>query len=116
MAQTETPTPEQLAQAQLEAYNNRDIDAFLAPYAEDVEIYRFPNQLDFKGKEKMRPIYTKMFNDLPDLYCKLVNRIVEGDTVIDHESVTLSKDKAPFNAIAIYKIKEGKIAQVYFIQ
>lgn len=33
---------EQLAQAQLNAYNARNIEAFLAPYAEDVAVYRFP--------------------------------------------------------------------------
>src|SRR6185312_11711188 len=43
-------TPEMLAQQQLNAYNAHDLDAFLAPYADDVEIYTFPNKLDTKGK------------------------------------------------------------------
>jgi len=32
-------TPEQLAQAQLDAYNARDIEAFLIPYSDSVELY-----------------------------------------------------------------------------
>ncbi len=108
-------SPEQLAQKQLNAYNGHDLEAFLAPYAEDVKVYTFPNKLNFEGKEMMRKNY-QFIEQTPDLHCELVNRIVEGNTVIDHELVTVSKDKPTFNAVAIYKIKDGKIAAVYFIQ
>ncbi len=43
-SQSETPTPEELAQQQLDAYNARDIDAFMEPYSDSLEIYNFPNQ------------------------------------------------------------------------
>lgn len=108
------PTPEQLAQQQLNAYNARDIEAFVAPYAEDVEIYSFPNQLLYIGKKKMRENYSRMFKNTPNLYCKLVNRIVEGNTVIDQELVYGRGDQ-PFSAIAIYKMENGKIQKVYFL-
>lgn len=107
--------PEQLAQAQLDAHNGHDLEAFLAPYAEDVKVYQFPDKLQYEGKATMRKTY-QFLKTTPDLHCELVNRIVEGNTVIDHENVTFSKDRPPFKAIAIYKIKDGKIAEVYFIQ
>lgn len=118
-AQDKNSTPEQvkpedLAQAQLVAYNKGDIDAFLEPYAEDVEIYSFPNTLKSKGKEKIRPTYSSMFKKYPDLHCELVNRIVKGNTVIDHERITLTKGAKTFEAIAIYKIENNKITKVYF--
>ena len=115
-SQSETPTPEQLAQEQLDAYNARDIDAFLAPYSDSVEIYNFPNQINGKGKENIRPGYANMFQNSPDLHCELVNRIVLGNTVIDQEKVTGIPGLELLEAIAIYKIKDGKIAQVYFIR
>jgi imidazolonepropionase-like amidohydrolase len=108
-------SPEILVQQQLNAYNNRDIEAFLAPYSDSVEIYQFPAKLLLKGKEKMRPDYAGMFQRVKVLHCKLVNRVVEGNTVIDQESVTGFGPDA-FKAIAIYKISKGKIQQVYFIQ
>ncbi len=108
-------TPEMLAQQQLNAYNSRDIDAFLAPYSDSVRIYSFPNTLIMQGKEAMRKQYSGMFNNVKELHCKLVNRIVEGNTVIDQESVTDFGNK-PVTAIAIYKIVNDKIAEVYFIQ
>ncbi len=113
-AQT-SKTPEQLAQAQLDAYNARNIDAFLEPYSDSVEIYMFPGKLMSKGKEAMRKEYGAMFQQVPNLHCTLVNRIVEGNTVIDHESVS-GFGPQPLKAIAIYTIQKGKISKVYFIQ
>jgi len=107
---------EKLAQEQLEAYNKRDIDAFVAPYAENVKVYKFPDELMYEGRTAMYDLYGRMFARTPDLHCKLVNRIVMGNTVIDQEEVTISKKDPPMNAIAIYKIIDGKIAEVYFIQ
>ncbi|MEL6123168.1 MAG: nuclear transport factor 2 family protein, partial [Bacteroidota bacterium] len=80
------------------------------------EIYAFPDRLISKGKEAMRETYGQMFSQLPELHCRLDNRIVMGDTVIDHEYITGIPNQEPFSAIAIYKIAEDKIQQVYFIQ
>lgn len=107
-------TPEDLAQRQLNAYNFRNIEAFLEPYADDVEVYSFPNTLQFKGKDAMRKGYTSMFENTPNLHCELVNRMVQGNTVIDQERVQFG-DKV-LEAIAVYHIENGKINKVYFIQ
>lgn len=108
-------TPEILAQQQLNAYNARNIDAFLEPYSDSVRIYGFPDKLMMKGKEEMRKSYSSLFTNVKELHCQLVNRIVQGNTVIDHENVTGFGDK-PVKAIAVYKIRDGKIAEVFFIQ
>lgn len=108
-------SPESLVQQQLNAYNLRNLEAFLEPYADDVELYSFPNQLDAKGKEAMRKAYAPMFSQLKDLHCEVTQRIIQGNTVIDHESVSgFGKDK--LKAVAIYVIEKGKIAKVYFVQ
>ena len=44
-------TPESLDNQQLVAYNARDIDAFLSPYSDDVELYAFPDKLIGKGNK-----------------------------------------------------------------
>jgi imidazolonepropionase-like amidohydrolase len=108
-------TAEVLAQQQLNAYNARDIDAFVAPYSDSVELYQFPNKLIGKGKKQMYDDYKGMFERVKDLHCHLVNRIVQGNIVIDHESVT-GFGPTPFKAIAIYTIEKGKIQKVHFIQ
>ncbi|MGK0253916.1 MAG: imidazolonepropionase-like amidohydrolase [Mariniflexile sp.] len=106
-------TPADLAQRQLNAYNFRNIDAFLEPYADDVEVYNYPNKLQFKGKETMRKGYSEMFEKTPNLHCELVGRIVQGNIVIDKERVQFG-DKI-LEAVAMYHIENGKIKKVYFI-
>lgn len=106
-------TPFALAQRQLNAYNGHNLEAFLEPYADDVEIYQFPAKLQMKGKEQMRKAY-EFITKTPGLHCQLQNRIVQGNTVIDHERVWgFGK---PVEAIAIYETKGGKITKVYFVQ
>ncbi|MBL7746956.1 MAG: nuclear transport factor 2 family protein [Chitinophagaceae bacterium] len=106
---------EKLAQEQLDAYNKRDIEGFLKPYADTVAIYNFPDQLIYKGKDAMRKDYAEMFTNLPDLHCTLKNRIVLGNKVIDEESVIFNKNNPPVRAAAIYTISGGKIVAVHFI-
>lgn len=102
-------------QAQLDAYNKRDIEAFLKPYSDSVAVYFFPNRLLYKGKETMRKEYTDMFTNTPDLYCTLKSRMVVGSTVIDEESVIFNKTQPPLHAAAIYKVEKGLIVAVYFV-
>ncbi|MBE0650636.1 MAG: amidohydrolase family protein [Bacteroidales bacterium] len=107
-------SPEDLAQRQLNAYNLRNINAFLEPYADDVEVYQYPNTLQFKGKEAMRKSYSQMFENTPNLHCELVGRIVQGNVVIDKERVQF--EDTIVEAVAIYHIENGKIKKVYFIK
>jgi len=109
---------EALAEAQLVAYNNRDIDAFLEPYSDSVKIYNFPNEFRYQGKENMRQGYANFFQQAKDLHCELVSRTVFGNKVIDQEKVTgfsANKDDVLY-AIAIYTIENGKISEVRFMR
>lgn len=103
-----------LADQQLQAYNNRDIDAFLEPYSDSVRVYIFPDKLLYTGKDVMRREYSKMFKELPQLHCALLNRITIGDKVIDRELVRVREGQM-MNAVAVYTIRKGKIAEVMFI-
>lgn len=102
-----------LVQRQLNAYNDRDLEAFLEPYAEDVELYEFPSTLVSKGKTQMRKDYA-FLNNIPNLHCEIKERIIQGNTIIDKESVTGFGNK-PLEATAIYQVENNKIKRVYFI-
>ena len=107
-------SPVDLVQQQLNAYNAHNLEAFLEPYADDVEIYEFPGKLLSKGKEQMRKDYL-FITKVPKLYCRLKNRVVQGNMVVDHEEVSGFGPK-PVHAVAIYLIEKGKISKVYFQQ
>ncbi|WP_424962400.1 nuclear transport factor 2 family protein [Ekhidna sp.] len=107
-------TPEELANAQLEAYNNRDIEAFVEPYSDSVKVFNDKRELLYEGKETMRAQYGNMFALTPDLNCNLLNRIAVNNTVIEHEEVTFGEDRKIY-AIVMYKVDEGKIQEVHFL-
>jgi hypothetical protein len=103
---------EAVVQAQLDAYNARDMDNFLSAYSDDAELYSFPATLLAKGKQALRERYEKRFVDAT-LHATLVNRIVMDKTVIDQESVhlLLPEGSGTLNAVAIYEVKDGKIVK-----
>ena len=105
-------TPEMLVQRQLNAYNARNIDAFLATYSDNVVLYNFPDSAMGKGKEMMRTIYGNLFKNLKYLHCEIVDRIKLNNTIIDHERVKF--DDKVVEAVAIYEVKDGKIVKVTF--
>lgn len=113
-ANTVSESAEDVVQRQVEAYNARDIDAFMATYSDDIELYRFPQQLFVKGQKEMRNRYATMFDATPNLYCEIKNRIVLGNKIIDKEYVRKNDDY--INAIAIYEVTNGKISKVTFIK
>ncbi len=106
-------TPLSLVQRQLNAYNARNLEAFLEPYADDIELYQFPLTITCKGKEEMRRQYA-FLKDVTELHCEIKERIIQGNMIIDKESVTGFGNK-PVEATAIYQIENNKIKKVYFI-
>ncbi|MEP7253004.1 MAG: amidohydrolase family protein [Ginsengibacter sp.] len=107
-------TPVTIVEHQLNAYNMGNIDAFLASYSDDIELYDFPSKLSGKGKEDMRKDYQNSFTTFPGLHCEILERIVQGNVIIDKEKVT-GVGPVPLIGTVIYEINNNKISKVYFI-
>ena len=107
-------TPEQIVQRQVNAYNARNIEAFMDTYADDIKIYNFPDVLSMDGKEQMRQQFSAMFESVPNLYCEIKNRIVLGNKVVDREYVRFGETYS--SVIAIYEVTNGKISKVTFLR
>ena len=105
--------PENIAQGQLDAYNDHDLEKFCQFFAEDVKVFDAHTQdLLFEGMQAFRSRYQKTLSN-PNLHCTLVNRMVQENIVIDQELVNgMGEDVV--HAIAIYHIKDGQIYQVHF--
>ena len=111
---TDEKAIEAIVQRNLDAYNARDIDAFMKDYSDDVKLYKYPNTLQTEGKDAMRKSYQNWFNSVKDLRAFVKKRIVLGNKVIDEEQVTANGQI--LNAVAIYEVENGKIVKVTFIQ
>lgn len=109
-----TESAEMVVQRQVNAYNARNINAFLNTYADDIELYDPSDKLMSKGKDAMRKTYEPMFQEVTNLHCQIVNRIKLNNTIIDHERVRFGKQF--IEAVAMYEVKAGKIVRVRFKQ
>ena len=107
-------SPAVIVQKQLDAYNARDINAFMDTYSQNVKLFNYPEKLLSEGQDKMKASYKSYFEGTPDLHCEIKNRIVIGNKVIDQEYITAKGTN--FNAVAIYEVQNGKIFKVTFIQ
>lgn len=103
---------------QLNAYNDRDIEAFLDCYSDDVEIFEFPDKLINKGKDELRSVYVDFFQRAgKKLHCKIEDRLVYGNYVFDKELLTTAiPGREQFSGQAIYEIKDNKIKKVWFVK
>lgn len=106
---------EKIVQAQLDHYNAHDLKGFLSTYHEDIEVINLvDDSLMISGLEALEVQYRKRF-DVQKVHAELVNRMIIGDKVIDHEHVTGIKAGEIVKAVAIYKVEEGLIRKVWFL-
>lgn len=108
-------SPEAIVDAQLAAYNHRDLEGFLSFYAEDAVLANHPNQVTQTGKAEMRARYQLRFSN-PKVHAEIIKRVTFGRFVIDHERVAAAPPaEGTLEAVAVYEIKDGKIVRVTFL-
>jgi hypothetical protein len=106
---------EDIVRRQLDAYNARNVDAFMANWAEDAQYFQFPSTLLASGAAAIRERHVTRFKE-ENLFGRLLKRMVMGNLVIDQETVTRTFPDGPgkVDVIAIYEVENGKIAKAWF--
>lgn len=108
------PDPEGPVQRQLDAYNAHDLERFVAEYTDDVQVFRPPAaQPVLSGKKAFAEHYARNRFTLPALHARLVNRIVSGNIVVDHEAIT-GLPEGEKSAVAVYEVAGDRIRTVWF--
>ena len=117
---THKPSPiskasEEVVQAQLEAYNLRDLDAWLNTYSEDAEQFTLHAGELAKGHEAIRQRMEDRFKDTK-LHAQLIHRIAMENVVVDHELVTRTFHDGPgtVEMVCVYEVSAGKINKATF--
>ena len=106
---------ERVVQAQVAAYNRRDLDAFMATFAPDARLYAFPDSLMYAGADALRPVYARLFARAAGLRADVTHRIVQGAFVLDREVTSGMPGRGPMTGVAIYEVRRGLIARVWFV-
>jgi len=104
----------EVVQRQLEAYNRHDLEAFVATYGDGVQLFRMPATAPaLTGRAQLAEFYAANRFNLPRLHAEVVNRIVLGNKVIDHERIT-GLQAEPVEAVAVYEVADDLIQRVWF--
>ena len=106
---------ERVVQAQVDAYNRRDLDAFMATLHPDAQLYIFPDSLWMAGSENLRRTYGSLFARATSLRAEVLQRVVQGNYVIDREVTYGLGADGPHTGVAIYEVRNGRIARVWFM-
>jgi len=108
--------PEHVVQAQLEAYNARNIALFASCHSADIKIKNSQKGApDIIGQESLIKAYQFLKTAPKSFKVILENRIVNGPVVVDYERITgLGKGRDDLFAVAVYEVRNGKIVNVWF--
>ena len=102
-----------VVQRQLEAYNDRDLERFVAEYSNTVQIFRPPVvQPTISGKAQLSEFYRTQRFSLSALKAEILNRMVLGSRVVDHERIWGVRDK-PFEVAVVYEVVDETIQTVW---
>jgi hypothetical protein len=109
-------SPADLIQRQLDAYNAHDLDALLATYSEDAQLFEHPATLLASGHSQLRARFALRFQE-PNLHAHLLNRILIDRFVVDHERVTRTFPEGPgtIDLVVTYVVVDGKITNAWFL-
>ena len=102
-------------EAQLKAYNNRDIDNFVSNFSTNCICEDSNGNILIQGRDAMHVSYGKMFADSPNLHCNIVSRTVVGNYIFDEERVTgRGGSEEERHVMAVYTVYDGLIQHVRF--
>lgn len=106
---------ETVVQRQLDSYNARDLDAWLATYAADAQQYELHRGLLASGHDEMRARMTPRFAE-SDLHAALLSRFSIGAVVVDHELVTRNfpEGVGTMEMLCVYEVAGDTIQKATF--
>lgn len=108
-------SPADLIQRQLDAYNAKDVSAWLSTYAPDAEQFSLHGERLAHGHDQMRTRIMLRFAE-PDLHAKLISRTVMENIVVDHEIITRNFEQGigTVEMLCVYEVQGGLIQKATF--
>jgi hypothetical protein len=105
----------QIVDKQLKAYNQLDFETFASCYHENIKSYELETQAQLENMcgDKFFLHYKEKFKKNPEIFCKVTERIVHDDLVIDKEYITTCKGRN-HKEMVIYKVEDGLITKMWF--
>ncbi len=106
-----------IVEEQVNAYNAKDLERFIATYSPSVVIEDGENNVLMRGHAEMRERYGPLFEGNPQLHSRIITRLRIGKFTLDEEEITGSKSSAtPIRSIVIYRVEKEKIVHVRMLR
>lgn len=99
---------------QVEAYNARDLEAFVACYSEDIIVEDARGSVIASGRAGLRGEYGPFFIENPDLHAEVRHRSLVGEYIVDEEEI-VGWHAELVRAVAIYHVANDLIDHVRLI-
>ena len=116
MSITGSPSPREIVNRQLLAYNAQDIDSYCALFAPDAKISDLvTGQMICDGLDEIRKVYTARFSDNTHLHYLVHQRMEGPQFAIDMETVR-GLPAGNLHIMAIYEVRDGLIRTLRFIR
>ena len=111
-------SPEDIVQENLDYYNQRNIEGFMQSFTNDIALFEFGKaEPSYKGREAIREVYQRLFDQSPKLHSTIVHRSVIGNKVIDHEHITGRKGTdEPLELVMVYEVDATHITRMTVIR
>lgn len=107
-------SPIEIVQRQFDAYNAHDLALFVAMYDDNVTIFHMPStEPTIVGKAQLAAFYATQRFSVAGLTAELVNRMVLGNKVVDHERIR-GLANGPLEIVAVYEVGPKAIERVWF--
>jgi hypothetical protein len=101
--------------AHVKAYNERDLDRFVACFSPDCLIEDARGTLVARGHAALRTHFRRVFDENPELHCEIIHRTRVGRYVVDEERIT-GRDGGEQHGVVVSHVSERVIDHQRFIR
>lgn len=91
------------------ALNARDVERFVACYADDATIEDGYDRIGVRGRDELRARYATMFETFPELCVEPSWQTTVGEFVVQEETVSGRGERQ--RHVAVYLVRDGVIAR-----
>jgi hypothetical protein len=101
--------------AHVHAYNDRDLDRFVACFSPDCVIEDARGTLVARGHADLRARFGPIFQQNPELHCQILHRTHVGEYVVDEEHIT-GRYGGEQHSVVVSHVSGGVIDHQRFIR
>jgi hypothetical protein len=102
-------------EAHVRAYNERDLNGFVACYSADCILEDARGAVVARGHAEIRARFGRLFEENPELHCKILHRARVGEYVVDEEHIT-GRYGGEQHGVVVSHVSGGAIDRQRFIR